>query len=338
MLVLFFICLALIGGLWLWVFTPSREFSLRVIWSDPNLRSSYENPVWYDADFSEGWRVISSSNPLTSGFEVLNRMGVLYADFEGNATYIQIGKSVTPFSTQDFPYIVIIHKEDTSAYEINFSFGVVDENDVFHDGGWFHSSRDWKPLVFDLTRAYNGTVGKIYIRLTNDFDTSYAGGIRHSYLESVAVYQFVPENEYRDAPNWELISDKPVNAKLNAQNHVLSIRLSNIAPNGSLIAAQRVGGFAFDLRNAGYLQVSIKTSSLSVIARIVVWTEDGKDHLILLKTYNDNQWHTEVVQLSAFGVSGTKLLAVQLGMIAVNSEAPLIVSYKDLSFISWVPK
>jgi hypothetical protein len=77
---------------------------------------------------------------------------------------------------------------------------------------------------------------------------------------------------------------------------------------------------------------------VSAAARIVVWTDDGKDHLILLKTYNDNQWHNEIIQLKAFGVYGRMLVAVQLGMMSFNSETPLTVSYKDLSFISWVLK
>jgi hypothetical protein len=149
-------------------------------------------------------------------------------------------------------------------------------------------------------------------------------------VKSIAVYQH--------APNWKLVSDRPVNATLTTQDHVLSIWLSNTAPNGTLIAAQRVGGLAFDLSSVDSLKVSIRTSSVSAAARIVVWTDDGKDHLILLKTYNDNQWHNEIIQLKAFGVYGRMLVAVQLGMMSFNSETPLTVSYKDLSFISWVLK
>ena len=233
---------------------------------------------------------------------------------------------------------MIIHKENSSDSELNFSFGVVDENDVFHDGGWFHSSTDWTPLVFDLRRLYNGTINKVYIRLTNDFDTNYVGGLQHAYVKSVAVYQSVPEIAYQHAPDWELVSDRPVNASLTAQDHVMSIWVSNNTPNGSLIAAQRDGGFAFDLASVNSLKVSIKTSSVAAVARIVVWTDDGKDHLILLKTYNDCQWHTEIVQFSAFGVYGRGLVTVQLGMVSIDSEVPLTISYKDLSFISWVHK
>lgn len=335
---MFLVILVPIMELWLLTSMPSKELTLKVIWSDPDLRTSYENPVFFVSDFTEGWKVVSSSDPATSGFYVLNGIGVLYANFKGNPTYIQIGKLVDSFSTEAYPYIVIVHKEDSSDSEINFSFGIVDENDTFHDGGWFHSSTDWTHLVFDLRRVYNGTVSKIYLRLTNDFDINYKGGLRHAYVKSIAVYQFVPEIEYQHAPNWKLVSDRPVNATLTAQDHVLSIWLSNTAPNGTLIAAQRVGGLAFDLSSVDSLKVSIRTSSVSAVARIVVWTDDGKDHLILLKTYNDNQWHNEIIQLKAFGVYGRKLVAVQLGMMSVNSETPLTVSYKDLSFISWVPK
>ena len=79
------------------------------------------------------------------------------------------------------------------------------------------------------------------------------------------------------------------------------------------------------------------TSSLNIAARIVIWPTpsaiDSRE--VLLKTYNDNQWHTEIIDLSFFGISGN-IHRVELGFITlVTSNSNESVCYADFSFNRW---
>src|SRR6267143_1228669 len=60
-----------------------------------------------------------------------------------------------------------------------------------------------------------------------------------------------------------------------------------------------------------------------VAARIVIWTVSGGPTLVLVKTYADTGWHTEVLDLRFFGLSIARpLRMIELGWQGVETPAP----------------
>lgn len=81
------------------------------------------------------------------------------------------------------------------------------------------------------------------------------------------------------------------------------------------------------------------TSGLDVAARIVIWTQPNLDHsyAILLKTYNDKDWHTEIIDISYYlrahsDVSTSGLSMIELGWMQVEESNSSTVFYRQLSF------
>ena len=77
------------------------------------------------------------------------------------------------------------------------------------------------------------------------------------------------------------------------------------------------------------------TSGIDVAARIVVWTDPNHSYMVLLKTYNDGNWHTEIIDLLYFGIPGGSYLSmIELGFTQISDGSGSIVCYSQLSFNS----
>ena len=302
-------------------------------WEDNTFNTWYQNPAWLDDSFEEGWTITwelgQSGN--SSGFAVLNKTLIVYATFEGynvnhdrGVSDIMIQKNVSELDTTISPFLVIKHKEGSSDSALMFSFRVTDAEGVWHDGGWYHTSSSWAYLEFDLKKLYNGTIRNVSLRLTNDFDSNFSGGVQYAYVQLIAIYE--------NSPDWRLAYDKPVNASISDEDGVLRVSAIGNLSAGTIVAAQRLKNLTFDLTTHNYLKISIMASSINVAARIVIWTNTSYSQDILVKTYNDHEWHTEIVSLLFFGLSGN-IYMIELSMMQLYpSNSSEWVAYKQLSF------
>lgn len=312
---------------------PHPGLRLSSGWEDNTFSTRYRNPVWLDESFEEGWEVAweLGQSDNSSGFAVLNGTLVLYATFEGcnvgherGVSGIMIQKNIGELNTTFYPFLVIRHKESASASALMISFGVTDAEGVWHDGGRYHASSSWTNLEFDLRKLYNGTVRYVSLRLTNDFDPNYAGEVQYAYVQLIAIYE--------KSPDWRLAYNKPVNASISNEDGVLRVSATGNLSAGTIVAAQRLKNLAINLSVHNYLNISIMTSSINVAARIVIWTNMSYSHDVLVKTYNDNEWHSEIVDLAFFGLSGDVYMIELSLMQLYPSDSSEWVSYKQLSF------
>jgi hypothetical protein len=208
-----------------------------------------------------------------------------------------------------------------------FSFRLVDDKNVWHDGGWYHTSKAWTTLEVDLHRIYNGTITKLTLRLTNDFNPSYNGGEQHAYIDYVGFF--------KNPPLWKLsCNNDAVNGVMSSMNGTLTIKGIGNITYGTIVTAQRYSGLDINLTTYRYLKVSVKTYGSDVALRVVIWTDPSHPITVLLRTYNDTLWHNEIIDLSFFGISGSHLFLIELGWLYISKTPANIatVCYKDLSF------
>ena len=134
---------------------------------------------------------------------------------------------------------------------------------------------------------------------------------------------------------WRLASSVPVKGELVVENGVLKVTANESLPYYGVVTAQKLDDFVVNVTTYNYLVVSVKTSSVFTAARIVVWPHSTgmAQKEVLLKTYDDNEWHTEVVDLSSiFGLSGD-IVGLELGFKSIDpSVSSQSVCFKQLSF------
>lgn len=134
--------------------------------------------------------------------------------------------------------------------------------------------------------------------------------------------------------NWRITMSAEIEGDISSENGVLNITINGARQEGAIVAAQRDNGLPDNITSKSFLKVSIKTSSIDVAARVLVWSNESfsSDYLVLLKTYDDQEWHTEIIDLSLFDFSG-QLFRIELSMMQVcPSNSSEWVSYSQLSF------
>jgi hypothetical protein len=314
------------------LFSPST-IELQAGWKDDQFKIWYKGLEFYDS-FTEGWTVAwrLGQEEGESCFE----NGRLYATFKGYNTDHERGVSgimvqkPVKIDTTFYPYVVIRHKESSSDPALMFSFGVTDEKGNWYDAGWYHTSVDWTYLEIDMSRIYLGNITSISVRLTNDFDPTYSGGMQSAYIESICFY--------KEPPDWSLVYLGISNTSISSKDGTLTISVNGEAPKDSMVVAQKKRDLNFDPSLYPYLKVSIRTSSINVATRIVLWTDPEHAYTVLLKTYNDGEWHTEIIDLRYFGIASTKLYMIELSLLQLSDGINSSVSYRELSFNRMVRK
>lgn len=316
---------------------PAHRVRLIPLWRDDEFLTEPQEPAWVDSNFTEGWSINwqFGQEEGDCGFRVQNGVGDLYATFRGynysdgiGFSGVSIKKSIPNIDSQDYPYLLIEHKENSSDSALMFSFSISDEKGRWFDGKQVHASTLWNVLECDLRKLYNGTISQISIQLTNEYDRHYARGTQHVYIRSVGIY--------KRNPSWSLACNKPIEANISTEENTLKIFGSGNLTAGTLVSGQRFSNLTINTTVAKYLNVSIKTSSINVAARIVVWTSPSNPVLILLKTYNDSNWHIEIIDLLCFGINVSELYMIELGWQQVyDSTGQSIVWYRELSFNQW---
>ena len=129
---------------------------------------------------------------------------------------------------------------------------------------------------------------------------------------------------------WRLDNTSQTVSSLSLSNSMLDLSINNPIGNGTQISAYR-SDLPNTLNGQNYLQVSIRTSSINVAAEISVFESSSDIHVILLKTYNDAQWHTELVFLPYFGVT-EPISKIELGMVQLGAfRTGESISFENLS-------
>lgn len=311
---------------------PRSGIQLRSGWEDRQFVTWHEGIGWFDVNFTEGWSVVWALGQTneSSGFV----SGELYATFEGfnyaderGVSGIMIQRSVGAIDSATYPYVIIQHAESSSDPALAFSLAVVDDKGNWKDAGWSYASTLWRNLDVDLREIHNGTIEYISIRFANDFDPYYDGGLQNVYIKGIWFCK-VPAQ-------WMSVCDFRLNSSVSSKEDTLTVSASGDVQEGSIVAAQRTKCLNFSLESYPYLKVSVKTSSLDVAARIVVWTAQERSYPILLKTYNDREWHTEIIDVRHFGVTNAALYQVELSLLQLYNGSDSSVAYRSLSFNSW---
>lgn len=159
----------------------------------------------------------------------------------------------------------------------------------------------------------------VYVNLLDAF-------VSHPGLNLISQWS---DNSFQD---WSMLTNAPINGTISNEGGPLRITMEGPCSSGNMVAAQKTRNLPAELAPDEYLKVSIKASSINVAARIVIWTDFDHPQDVLVKTYNDNEWHTEIVSLAFFQISG-KISMVELSIMRLNaSDATEWVSYKEFSF------
>jgi hypothetical protein len=308
-------------------------------WEDHTFSTaSNESLVWSDTNFEEGWRAAWLYNQYGSpGFEGSNGTLVLGATFNGlnkndvnGVSGIIVKKDIPKLNTITSPFLIIKHMESSSNPALMFSFGIIDGMGFLHAGDSYRVSTSLTTLNIDLRTLYNGTIRSILIVFTNYFNPDSMLGMQFAYIKLIAIY--------REQPDWWLATTPLTPATISNQQGILKLSGNGNLSEGTIISAQRSKNLTFNLVPFNYINVSIMTSSLDIAARIVIWPTNSSGSIsreVLLKTYNDNQWHTEIVELSLFGLT-KNIYRIELGLITLDSSTTEEwICYKDLSFNMW---
>jgi hypothetical protein len=292
-------------------------------WVDNSFNTEYSNPGWTETNFSTGWAVnwtLGQSTANSYGFIGSGSGADLYANFNGSLSGICIKRSLS-VDTSSYPFLVINYSCSSSNPALMFSFGLTDTSGNWHDGGWYHVSNSWGFLAVNLADVYSGVVTALDLRLTNDFNHSYAGGEQHAYIQSVGFYG--------EPPDWVKSQNEPVNSSILDTKDGLNITVSGDVTAGTIVSAQR-SELAVNITEDNYLSVSIKTSSVNVAARIIIW-QNNSSYPVLIKTYDDSAWHNEVIDLSSFNLAGNVSL-IELSLQQLTDGNYSSVCYRQLAF------
>ncbi len=133
---------------------------------------------------------------------------------------------------------------------------------------------------------------------------------------------------------WTANASQGTSAVLSVSNGTLSVISAATVTPQQFVAADSPNLPAVDISRYHFLIVSIRAPAYYVGARIAILTGTGGPTLVLVKTYADTEWHTEVIDLRFFGLSiATPLRMIELGWQGVETPAPATthVEFQGLS-------
>lgn len=160
-------------------------------------------------------------------------------------------------------------------------------------------------------------------------------GLIISSMQSHETLRFDPVWKADLSGPWVITTLPPVEARLEEDKGVISIISDDALADGAIVSARGRQIPMVDFAEYRFLIVSVKTSSLVLAARIVLWPEGSEPITVLLKTYADTKWHTEAVDLHYFGLSSvTKLAMIDLGSITIGESVQpgTLAMYQGLMF------
>jgi hypothetical protein len=314
------------------ILVPHQSVLLQPGWEDYGLRTSYEVPP-QNLNLSSGWGIVryyGETQNNESGFTSFNNTLTLYETFngvnlgnDGGVTGIEIGRPVYNINTSFYPYTLVVrHKESTANFSLMFTLGVTDSRGAEHVGAWQHTSSNWENSEFDLQNMYRGEIDAVFLRFTDDFNKSFTGGRQYLYVQAMSLF--------RQDPPWTLLSSDPSGSELANSNGTLMLTVRGQLYNGLDVLAGRQVNSLLDTSQYKFLKISIMTSSLNTAAKIILW-EGSQSYTVLLTTYDDRKWHTEIVDLSVFGIQGD-VDYIQIGLEQLSAAPVAVIYFTQLSF------
>ncbi len=122
---------------------------------------------------------------------------------------------------------------------------------------------------------------------------------------------------------WTANASQGTSALLSVTNGSLSVISAGTVTPQQFVAAESPNLSAANVTRYPFLIVSVREPAYYVAGRIGIWTGKGDFILVLVKTYADTAWHTEVIDLRFFGLSWeTPVRTLQLGWTSVERPAP----------------
>jgi hypothetical protein len=283
--------------------------------------NSPNDVVWSDNNFSIGWTVdmTTSPKPGDSGFVGNGSMGYLYYDFKGGGVEeLEVQNNVS-VDTTVYRYLTVRFSATTNDTSLSFSSAVISEDGEWVGLPWNHVALIQQVLVFDISEFFSGKIVAIRFRITNDFNRSYDGGTQGVFMSFVSISGAPP-----------ILGTSSSNAlytELLPRGQYLEVRGASppddqSSSNVSVISAVYSGPINIDLSSFHYLNLTVMTDSPDIMARVVIWSEDGIAHTVLLTNYDEKTWHQVIIDLTPFGISGNSLGKIDLGyQITVGPEA-----------------
>jgi hypothetical protein len=138
---------------------------------------------------------------------------------------------------------------------------------------------------------------------------------------------------------WKANSTAGTSAFIAVSNGVLSVVSTTSVTPQQFVAADSPNLSRVDRSQYPFLLVTIRAPAYFVAARIGIATEQRGLVLVLVKTYPDSDWHTEVIDLRFFGVANGKgFFMIELGWLGVERDAPANtrVEFQDVMLASLV--
>lgn len=291
------------------------------------------NLAWSDETFSTGWTVnlTTSPNLNDSGFVTNGSVGYLYYNFTGGAVEeVEIQKKVS-IDTSIYKYLTLRFNATTDDRSICFSSAVITEKGTWIGLPWNHVSRIEQVLVFDISTLYSGGITAIRFRITNDYNKNYNGEVQGVFIKFASISS--------SPPILATSSNNAVYTQLLPSGQYIEVKGSSPPANQStnkvsIVSAVYSSPMKIDLSLFHYLNVTVKTDSPEMNARVIVWSEDGVSHTVLMTNYDETRWHQVIIDLTPFGITGNSINKIELGFtINVGSEAKThSVYYGQISF------
>lgn len=308
---------------------PHKGLGFEVGWNDNLLSTTYSKYAWLDQNFTQGWKVRWTMGlTKNNGYFLGNgSMAELSAKFSGVHQGIEIQKSVGMVNSTIYHYLIIEYNATSSEFPITFSPAVIDANGTWQGLPWYHVSTSWQTMVIDLRSSpIPDIISSIGIRITNDFDLSYRGGVQKVYVRFIGL---------ASEPPWQLAQFHALNAQITNDQGILKV-MGSVDPtkqkgDESIVSAIRSPGLTFNASVYDIMNVTLRTDGSGVLARVVVFNSPTNAYAVVLQPFFDHQWHNVLIDLSPY-LAGSEISKIELSWVTVSEGGFYEVDYASVSF------
>lgn len=121
---------------------------------------------------------------------------------------------------------------------------------------------------------------------------------------------------------WVEANSSGVNGYLVRTNGSLTVAASGPVEPGGIVSAHNYDLPALNLTRYPFLSVAVRSDSVHLAVRILVWTDAATPFFLVLSTFNDPSWHTLYVNLTwLLQLSGSvRFFLFELGWIVVQQS------------------
>jgi hypothetical protein len=325
LLLLVLISVAYVEGLGLLL--PHKGSSLQAGFMDNSFNTNYSD-FYQGFNLTSGWQIDWTIGQNSSaGMSCSTSYCVLKAVFSGQRQGLEISRSLGNLNTVNFPFLLITSNESTTNPDLAYSVAVIASDGSSYTGPFFAAGTTIHSDYVDLESLYQGPASRISVRLTDDLNPSYNGGIQSMTIYSM---QFAASQ-----PLWQPALSYVSNASVIGQNRVLTVSgtTDSSLPSGtlSIVSAQRSMGLNLDVTKYNIMSVELRTSTPGVIARIVVWNDTAEPITVFSGTIVDTSYQQVLIDLRPDHI-GPTIYLVELSWMSPVSGTSFQMQYRNLAF------